>query len=586
MTRFDFHGLRAVGLLSILAGACGIVAADDTVGYDRMSDWRGWARTEAGLRAGLASSTDRAGENDDFSQYDDPTGLIYDEVPCTVRTLSGPGIIHRFWMPHLTARRKFTVRMYFDGEETPRIDTNSDAILSGKFGYFAAPLVDTCAGGQVCYEPIAFAESLRIETVNKELPRNGDWNANRHYYQYTYTLFPADAEITSYDGSLSETQEAARSTVAAMLQAPGDHPAGADPDAIRITTAATDIAAGAEINLADLVGPGIGRAIHLRLDSATDAALDGLHLVVVYDDDAEPAIEVAVSDFFGAGHDRATYRSLPLGTDGAEGYFCYWPMPFQRRLRVTLENRGSEAVALASAAVEYAVEDVAPTDGYLRAAVNESVHDSGNETHPLLARVGRGHYVGNLLYVSQDADSFFMLEGDEQITVDDEPIPGTGLEDAYNGGYYYNWVGIQSDEPEGGKPRSAIRPLSGILLVDRGGSPKHAWADQYRWMIADRVAFQKSIDVRVEMQYSEKGARWRSVAFWYERPVRRGDLNCDGNVDFGDIDPFVQVLIDPGGYEAAFPDCDVRNADIDRSGATDFNDIDLFVECLIAGECP
>jgi len=32
-----------------------------------------------------------------------------------------------------------------------------------------------------------------------------------------------------------------------------------------------------------------------------------------------------------------------------------------------------------------------------------------------------------------------------------------------------------------------------------------------------------------------------------------GDLNCDGTINFGDINPFVQTLADPDGYVAAYP---------------------------------
>jgi uncharacterized membrane protein len=36
-----------------------------------------------------------------------------------------------------------------------------------------------------------------------------------------------------------------------------------------------------------------------------------------------------------------------------------------------------------------------------------------------------------------------------------------------------------------------------------------------------------------------------------------GDLNCDGAVNFGDINPFVLAISNPPGYATAFPDCDI-----------------------------
>jgi len=62
-----------------------------------------------------------------------------------------------------------------------------------------------------------------------------------------------------------------------------------------------------------------------------------------------------------------------------------------------------------------------------------------------------------------------------------------------------------------------------------------------------------------------------------------GDLNCDGSVDFGDINPYVLALTDPAAYGATFPACDVLNADINGDGAVDFGDINPFVALLTGG---
>ncbi len=59
-----------------------------------------------------------------------------------------------------------------------------------------------------------------------------------------------------------------------------------------------------------------------------------------------------------------------------------------------------------------------------------------------------------------------------------------------------------------------------------------------------------------------------------------GDLNCDGSVDFFDIDPFVTALLYGSGYPAAFPDCDRGLADVNGDGAISFFDIDPFVALL------
>jgi probable HAF family extracellular repeat protein len=63
--------------------------------------------------------------------------------------------------------------------------------------------------------------------------------------------------------------------------------------------------------------------------------------------------------------------------------------------------------------------------------------------------------------------------------------------------------------------------------------------------------------------------------------VIAGDVNCDGAVDFDDIDPFVLALTDPEQYGDSYPNCDIDQADVNGDGSADFDDIDPFVERLI-----
>jgi hypothetical protein len=65
-----------------------------------------------------------------------------------------------------------------------------------------------------------------------------------------------------------------------------------------------------------------------------------------------------------------------------------------------------------------------------------------------------------------------------------------------------------------------------------------------------------------------------------------GDMNGDGAVDFGDINPFVLALADWNAYRAAFPDCHPLNGDINRDLVVDFGDINPFVSCIVHGGCP
>ena len=58
------------------------------------------------------------------------------------------------------------------------------------------------------------------------------------------------------------------------------------------------------------------------------------------------------------------------------------------------------------------------------------------------------------------------------------------------------------------------------------------------------------------------------------------DCNCDGSVDFDDIDPLVAAFAGEGSYLSQYPDCIWMNADCNNDGFVDYDDIDPFVALL------
>jgi hypothetical protein len=69
-------------------------------------------------------------------------------------------------------------------------------------------------------------------------------------------------------------------------------------------------------------------------------------------------------------------------------------------------------------------------------------------------------------------------------------------------------------------------------------------------------------------------------------PVCVGDLNCDGEVSFPDINPFVLRLSNPDAYVQAYPDCPDGNGDVNGNGAVGFDDINPFVALMSTGQGP
>jgi hypothetical protein len=76
-----------------------------------------------------------------------------------------------------------------------------------------------------------------------------------------------------------------------------------------------------------------------------------------------------------------------------------------------------------------------------------------------------------------------------------------------------------------------------------------------------------------------RGPEW-TASFTCAAVGRKGDLNCDGVVDFADINPFVLAVSDPAGYAQQYPFCDRMNGDVNNDGVVDFTDINGFVSLL------
>ena len=61
-----------------------------------------------------------------------------------------------------------------------------------------------------------------------------------------------------------------------------------------------------------------------------------------------------------------------------------------------------------------------------------------------------------------------------------------------------------------------------------------------------------------------------------------GDVNCDGVISYGDINPFVVALSGASAYNARYPACHYLAADCNGDCAVDYGDINAFVHALYA----
>lgn len=69
----------------------------------------------------------------------------------------------------------------------------------------------------------------------------------------------------------------------------------------------------------------------------------------------------------------------------------------------------------------------------------------------------------------------------------------------------------------------------------------------------------------------------------FEAVITPGDLGCDGGVDFDDINPFVLVISNPDGWQAAYPGCPIANGDLNGDTVVNLGDVNAFIALLGGG---
>jgi hypothetical protein len=266
------------------------------------------------------------------------------------------------------------------------------------------------------------------------------------------------------------------------------------------------LAPGETLTLLDHRGPGILRRWWITIAPRNDVAIQRQLIVRAYwDDETEPSIEVPVSDFFGMGFGEwRDYQSVPLEMTSG-GYSSYWPMPFRRHARITVENRSKKVVDRLYYNLDVETFDSLPEDVlYFHAQFRRTTTKRGVPV-TVLEATGRGHYVGTLLSMQPRVGrSLWYLEGNERVFVDGEAEPsivGTGTEDYFSSGWYFD-TGPYSARYHGATIKDT---LSGRISA-------------YRWHIEDPISFSRSLRFTIEHGGTNDapGTDYTSVAYWYQ----------------------------------------------------------------------
>ncbi|HMP73801.1 MAG TPA: DUF2961 domain-containing protein [Kiritimatiellia bacterium] len=451
----------------------------------------------------VSSSDPQPGGNNDFNNFQSRS-----QEPGWVVLLDeqGPGVIRRFWMTGTDPGHP--VRIFIDGERTPRIE----GVLEDLFGHMDPWLVPLAQYVNMCfysYVPIPFNRSIRIET--REPNTHPFWGPRRIFYQLSVESLPGQ-RVESYPRQLTPEQLA----VAAKVRDAWTH--AIESRDIPFTTAAEQhlVEPGTTQTLFAHEGSGTLTAVHLNLTPAEPAAwsridaeflLQDAILNVYYGRQALPSISVPVGHLF-----ANAWRKRELGnlwmTSGPDGYTLRLPLPFTSGIRMDLVNGADRPIEVRFEAE--LTDHVAGGAGYLHAEWRRS-GPTGAQHHPITQIEGRGKFLGCFLGVSGLDQSWWILEGDERMWVDGATAPtwdGTGLEDYFNGGWYY---------------RGAV---FGALNASFDRAPFRV--AQYRLQHPDPVSFRRNFRMEFErMRMPQTGqpvqGYFESIAYFYletPTPVR------------------------------------------------------------------
>ena len=265
--------------------------------------------------------------------------------------------------------------------------------------------------------------------------------------------------------------------------------------------------------------------------------------------DDKPSVEVPIGDFFGLGHGkRKNFVSLPLqmSPNSGKGFNSWWPMPFSKGFKITLENDNPKSFR-----IYYYIDYELYDDGFEDEKDYGRFHAQWRRENPPLTKKrdakgkkittrnpnkfnlfgvknteplkynykimeakGKGHFVGCHLDIDNRTYMPWFVnwpgEGDDMIFIDDDiekQIPtlyGTGTEDYVNQAFC--------------PTQKQSAPYHGTILPhNKFGFNWYGKISYYRYHIEDPVYFNKQIIATIEHGHDNHRADdWSSTGYWYQ----------------------------------------------------------------------
>ncbi len=273
---------------------------------------------------------------------------------------------------------------------------------------------------------------------------------------------------------------------------------------------------------------------------AVEDMLNSLKLKIYYDGEKTPRVNAPVSAFFGFGMFGAyETKTLMCGIKADGTMYSYFPMPFESKCVIELVNEGKTKITDAELTIAHKPESRSRGEyGYFSTQYSEYINGTATalragEYFDILKENGSGHLVGVGLSMTGNyfgETSRYYLEGDEVLYVDGNKsftAHGTGTEDFFNGGWYFN-NGTQVNALYGNTAHNTRNGLDRTAMI--------------RNMVADCITFRNGIHLMMEHggNNNRTDSNVYALAYYYhsDKAILR------------ETDNFLISSPDANGYEA------------------------------------
>lgn len=277
-----------------------------------------------------------------------------------------------------------------------------------------------------------------------------------------------------------------------------------------------DIAPGTTFTMAEITGPGAIQHIWLTPTGNWRFSI----LRMYWDNETTPSVEVPVGDFFAMGWGRySPITSLAMCVNPGSAFNSYWPMPFRKHAKITMENLDEKPMRLYYQ-IDFTKTRVPDDAAYFHAQFRRVNPLPYKSVYTIVDGIrGKGHYVGTYMAWGVNNNGWwgegeikFYMDGDKEFPT----IAGTGTEDYFCGSYNFEYRRQYQE---------FTTPYSGLAQVIK---PDGLYQSQqrfglYRWHIVDPIRFSSDLRVTIQALGWRSGGRYlplqddiASVAYWYQ----------------------------------------------------------------------